>query len=148
MSEVGLTTDWHPFSAVSRLLLLSLSAMLEKHSIFYTIPEVTWYEPLYNRKLNGNHTRMLHIVLNKSWKQHPHRTSVSPPASHLTNHSSKMNKRCWELLEKQGWTHNQHSPMDCCTWTCLYWPISKDLFISALCGQWIQPSRPARSYGW
>ena len=43
MSEVGLTTDRD----------LSVLTVLKKHDVFYSseIPEVTWYEPLYNRGL-------------------------------------------------------------------------------------------------
>ena len=35
---------------------VSVSSVLEKHGIFYTsaIPEVTWYEPLYNSYQEGN----------------------------------------------------------------------------------------------
>ena len=40
------------------------------------------------KKPDGNYTRMLCAVSNKSWKQH----SVWPLTSHLTNHPSKMNK--------------------------------------------------------
>ena len=35
------------------------------------------------KKLDGNYTRMLRAILNKSWRQHPHKTpAVRPLASH------------------------------------------------------------------
>ena len=48
MSNVGLTTDQCPFRAVS--LSASVSPVLKRLGVFYTsaIPEVSWYEPLYN----------------------------------------------------------------------------------------------------
>ena len=45
MSKVGLTNDRD----------LSVLTVLKKHNVFYSseIPEVTWYEPLYNRAQTG-----------------------------------------------------------------------------------------------
>ena len=45
-SEVGLTNDERPFRAVS-LLLFQLLLLLPRA---YELPEVMWYEPLYNKK--------------------------------------------------------------------------------------------------
>ena len=45
---------------------------------------------------------MLHVVLNKFWKQHPHKTTVvSPLAYHLSNHANKMNQTSWALLVRK-----------------------------------------------
>ena len=38
------------------------------------------------KKLDGNYTRMLSTVLNKSWKQHSTKLAVRPYNFHLTNH--------------------------------------------------------------
>ena len=46
----------------------------------------------------------------------------------LTNHSSKTNKICATLLEKQG----RSLFIDSCTWTCHCWSTSKDLYISSV----------------
>ena len=46
-------------------------------------------------------------------------------ASHLTNSSSKINKTCRALLEKQGLTYKRYSLIDSHTWTCQCWPKSK-----------------------
>ena len=63
MSEVGLTIDRHPFRAVSLLLFLLLSLHASETWHLYTsmIPEVMWYEPLYNNNLKN----IEHKVLNK-----------------------------------------------------------------------------------
>ena len=50
-----------------------------------------------------------------------HQTApVQQTVSHLTNHSSKMDKTCWALMMKQGQTHKRHPFMDSCTWKCQY----------------------------
>ena len=61
--------------------------------------QLCWWH--VEKKLNGNYAKMLCVVLNKSWKQHPKETAaVWPPTSHLTNNLNKMNKTCRALLEK------------------------------------------------
>ena len=41
------------------------------------------------KKLNSNYTRMLRAILNKSWRQHPHKApTIRPPASHHENYPS------------------------------------------------------------
>ena len=41
------------------------------------------------KKLDGNYTRMLRAILNKSWRQHPHNApSIRPPTSHHENYPS------------------------------------------------------------
>ena len=52
-----------------------------------------------NKNKNGNYTRMLRAILNKSWRQHPTRHQ-------LYGH----------LLEKQGRTHQWCTPMDPRIW--------------------------------
>ena len=43
----------------------------------------------------------------------PYKTAVvQSPISHLINYSSKMDKTCWALPEKQIWIHKQCSPVD------------------------------------
>ena len=71
---------------------------------------------------------------------HNKTAAVWPLASYLTNHSSKMNKTCGALLEKQGQTHKRCFPMD-------VWANQQRLFTSALYGHRIQPRRPARRDG-
>ena len=41
------------------------------------------------KKLDGNYTGMLRAILNKSWRQHPHKTvAVRPPTTPHENYSS------------------------------------------------------------
>ena len=41
------------------------------------------------KKLDGNYTRMLRAILNKSWRQQPHKApTIRPPASHHENYTS------------------------------------------------------------
>ena len=53
--------------------------------------------------------------------------AVRPLSSHLTSYSSKTNKPCGKLLERQGRTHKQCSLMESFIWSCQYWPTSKNL---------------------
>ena len=81
------------------------------------------------KKLDGNYTRMLHTILNKSWRQHPRKTAaVWPLIPHLKNYASKMNKTHGTLIEKQRWTYKWYSPMDPYTWICQCWSTSKNLY--------------------
>ena len=49
--------------------------------------------------MDGNHSRMLCAVLDKSWKQYPTKTVVWSLTSHLKNHPSKTNKM-WNTARK------------------------------------------------
>ena len=40
------------------------------------------------KKLDGNYTRMLRAILNKSWRQHHKEPTIRPPASHHENYPS------------------------------------------------------------
>ena len=73
-------------------------------------------------ELYKNAERRLEEILEET----PHKTAaVWPSASHLTHHSSKINKTYEVLMEKQGQTHKWHSLTDSCTWTCQCWQTSK-----------------------
>ena len=77
--------------------------------------------------LDGNYARMLRVVLNGSWKQHPtkqHLDSFLPPISH--NHSSQTRKTRGAQLETWGWTHERLSIMNSNTWTHRCWPTVKN----------------------
>ena len=71
------------------------------------------------RKLDGNYTRMLRAVLNKSWRQHPTRLQLYghlPP--HHENYTSQTNQTRGTLLEKQGRAHKRCTPVDPHIWMC------------------------------
>ena len=54
----------------------------------------TWTLTEYSdKKLDGNYSKMLHVIVNKSWKQYsPKTAAVQSPTSHLTNYPSKTDK--------------------------------------------------------
>ena len=78
----------------------------------------------------------------------PYKTAIVwSLTSHLTSHSHKTNKTCWELLEKWRWTHNQSS-LDFYIWICHCKPTSKKLHSSALCRHWMLSKGLTKSDGW
>ena len=82
--------------------------------------------------LDGNFTRMLPDILDKSWKQHPMKQQ---PYDRLhNNHPTKTNTTYKKLLEKQKWTHKRCSSKDPYTQTGQCWPTSKHLITSYLFG--------------
>ena len=52
------------------------------------------------KKLDGNYKRIVCAVLKKILEVTPDKKATWPPASYLTNHSSKKTREA--LLEKQG----------------------------------------------
>ena len=98
------------------------------------------------KNLEGNYTRILWAILNKSWTHNiPRNNSRSATHCHLKKLPSMANTTWWTLLEKQGPIQKWHSSMAPYTWTCLCWPTSKNLFTSALCGHRRYFGRPTRS---
>ena len=90
------------------------------------------------KKLNGNYTRMLRLILNKSWRQHPtrhHETpTIWPLASHHENYTSLTNQTRRTRLEKQGRAHKWCTPMDPHIWPCKSRTTSSNLHTAALWG--------------
>ena len=79
-------------------------------------------------------------------KKAPHKIAVIwPLVSHLINHSSKISKTCWALLEKKGQTHKQGSSMSANTWIEQCWLTSKDS--STLCKHWMPSKELTKSDG-
>ena len=59
------------------------------------------------KKLDGNYTRMLREILNKSWRQHPNKApTVRPPVSHQENYPRRTIRRtryaghCWRSRDE------------------------------------------------
>ena len=56
------------------------------------------------KKLDGNYTRMLQVILNKFWKQHPHKeAAVRPPATHHENIQVRRTRHaghCWRSKDE------------------------------------------------
>ena len=91
------------------------------------------------KKLDGNCTRMLHALLNKT-------VAVQPLTPHLTNHPSKMSQTYWALPKKLGQTPKQCF-MDSDTWTHQCQLTSKKLYLSALCEYWMSSRGLTKSNG-
>ena len=73
------------------------------------------------KNLDGNHSKMLPAITNKTWKQY-----------HLPPILQNIQVR-WELPGKSEQTHNQHSTMDSFVWTHQCWPTFKYWHWSAWC---------------
>ena len=95
--DTRLTKAW---TAINRLSIIWKSDLTDKmkRSFFFQAAVAsillygctTWtLTKRLEKKLDGNYTRMLRAILNKSWRQHPHKTAnVRPPASYHENYSS------------------------------------------------------------
>ena len=93
---------------------------------------------ILEEKIRWNYTKMLHAVLNRSWKQ---MYGHLPPIS-------QTNQVWWIRHVREAiQSHKRCSLIDSYTWTCQFWRTSKDLCTSALCRHWMQCRGPARSYG-
>ena len=69
------------------------------------------------KKLNGNYTRMLRAILNKSWRQHPTRHQLYGHWSPITKTIQvRRTRHRRTLLEKQGRAHKWCTPMDPHIW--------------------------------
>ena len=85
------------------------------------------------RRLDGNYTRMLRAVLNKSWRQHPTRLQLYghlPP--HHENYTSSTNQTRMTLLEKQGRAHKRCTPVDPHIWMCKSGTTSTNLHTATM----------------
>ena len=86
-------------------------------------------------KLDGNYTRMRRAILNKSWRQHPHKTpTIRPPTSHHENYPSQTNQTSRTLLEKQGRAHKWCTPMNSHIWPSKIRTTSSNIHTAALWG--------------
>ena len=94
--ETRLTKAW---TAINRLSIIWKSDLTDKmkRSFFQAAVAsillygcTTWtLTKRLEKKLDGNYTRILWAILNKSWRQHPHKTPTEPPpASYHENYSS------------------------------------------------------------
>ena len=111
--DMSLMKAWTAINRLSIIWKLDLTDKMKRSFFQAAVASILLYgcttwtlTKRLEKKLHGNYTRMLRAMLNKSWRQHPHKTpTVRPPASYHGNYSSKTNQTCRTLLEKQGWTH-------------------------------------------
>ena len=87
------------------------------------------------RRLDGNYTRMLRAVLNKSRRQHTHETpTIRTLAPHHKNYTSSTNQTRGTLLEKQRRAHKRCTPVDPHSWMCKCGTTSTNLHTAAMWG--------------
>ena len=101
------------------------------------------------KKLDGNYTRMLRAILNKSWRQHPTKHQIYghlPPITETiqvrrTSHSG----HCWRSRDELI--------SDVLLWIPLYgreksWTTSMNIHPAAMWGSRVWPWRPAGGDEW
>ena len=93
--DTRLTKAW---TAIDNLSVMRKSDLADKmNAVFFQAAVVsillygctTWtLTKRLEKKLDGNYTRMLRAILNKSWRQHPTAPTIRPPTSHHENYQS------------------------------------------------------------
>ena len=87
------------------------------------------------RRLDGNYTRMLRAVLNKSWRQHPTRLQLYGHLPPITKTIQvRRTRHAGTLLEKQGRAHKRCTPVDPHSWMCKCGTTSTNLHTAAMWG--------------
>ena len=121
--------EWEAFQAVVMSVLL------------YSCTTLTLMKCL-EKKLDGNHSKMLCTVLNKYWIHQPTKHLLY---GHLPSTSPTILVK-W--MENQRQTHKWSSSVGSRTWTHSYWSTSKDLHSSAQFGHWMPPRGLFKCNGW
>ena len=93
------------------------------------------------KKLDGNYTRMLWAILNKSWRQHPTRHQLYGHLPPITK-TIQVRRTRHTLLEKQGRTHKWCTLMSH-TWPCKSRTTSTNIHSAAMWGYGMLSRRPA-----
>ena len=93
------------------------------------------------KKLDGNYTRMLRAILNRSWRQHPTKQQLY---GHLPPISKTIKIRRTRYAGHSGRAHKWCTPMDPFTWPSKSRATSSNLHTAALWGYGVQPWGPAR----
>ena len=88
------------------------------------------------KKLDGNYTRMLRAILNKSWRQHPtrHQQYGHLPPITKTIQVRRTRHTGHSLLEKQGRAHKGFTPMDPHIWPSKSRTTSSNIHTTAMWG--------------
>ena len=149
--DTRLTKAW---TAINRLSIIWKSDLTDKmkRSFFQTAVTsillygcTTWtLTKRLEKKLDGNYTRMLRAILNKSWQQHPTRHQLY---SHLPPIMKTIQvgrtRHAGHCLEKQGRTHKRCTLMDPHTWPCKSRTTSTNIHSAAMWGYGMLSRRPA-----
>ena len=96
------------------------------------------------KKLDGNYTRMLRAILNKSWQQHPTRHQLyghlPPITKTIQVRQTRHVGHCWR---SKGRTHKWCTLMDPHTWPCKSRTTSMNIHSATIWGYRMLSRRPA-----
>ena len=118
--DTRLTKAWTAIDRLSIIWKSDLTDKMERSFFLTAVVSILLYgcttstlTKRLEKKLDGNYTRMLRAILNKSWRQHPTRHRLYGHLPPITkNYPSQTNQTCRTLLEKQGRAHKWCTPMD------------------------------------
>ena len=75
-----------------------------EHYVYFTYPHYEYVKTKPLKKLDGNYTRMLRAILNKSWRQHPTRHQLYghlPPITETIQvRRTRHARHCWRSREE------------------------------------------------
>ena len=94
--DTRLTKAWTAINRLSTIWKSDLTDKMKRSFFQAAVTSILLYgcttwtlTKRLEKKLDGNYTRMLRAILNKSWRQHPNKApTVRPPASYHENYSS------------------------------------------------------------
>ena len=138
--DTRLTKEW---TAIDRLSIIWKSNLTDKMKrSFFQAAVVsillygctTWtLTKRLEKKLDGNYTRMLRAILNKSWAATHHDTpTIRSPTTYHENYTSLTNQTCQTLLEKQRRDRKWYTPMDPRIWPIKSTTTSPNIHTAAM----------------
>ena len=137
--DMRLTKAW---TAIDRLSIIWKSDLTDKmkrsfiHAAVVSILLYGWttwtLTKLLEKKLDGNYTKILRAILNKSWRKHPTRHQLYGHLPPITK--SIQVRRTRTLLEKQGRAHKWCIPMDPHIWPSKSRTTSSIIYSAAMWG--------------
>ena len=94
--DTRLTKTWTAIDKLSIIWKSDLSDKIKRSFFQAAVVSILLYgctiwtlTKRIEKELNGNYTRMLRVILNKSWRKHPHKApTIRPPTSHHENYPS------------------------------------------------------------
>ena len=88
----------------------NICAIIKRVTSQAVVPSILLYEcttwtltKRLEKKLDGNYTRMLRAILNKSWRQHPQDTNCTATCLYHENYSSRRTRHaghCWRSRDE------------------------------------------------
>ena len=150
--DTRLTKAW---TAINRLSIIWKSDLTDKMKrSFFQAAVVsillygctTWtLTKRLEKKLDGNYTRMLRAILNKSWRQHPTKHQLYDHLPPITKTIQVRRTRhaglCWRSRDK---AHKWCTPMNPHIWPGKSRTTSRNIHSAAKWGHGMLPWRPAR----